>query len=53
MEERQEEECTSIAAYPVGSGPSNVPEDYDHVFNKSSMGYFGDKLYRYDQSQYF
>lgn len=30
----QKEECTNIAAYPIGSGPSNVPEDYDHVFNK-------------------
>ena len=52
MEERQEEECTSIAVYPIGSGPSIIPKDYDRVFNKSSMEYFGEKLYRYGQSQY-
>ena len=51
-EERQVEECTSIASYPAGSGPSSVPEDNDNFFGKGSMGNFCDKLLRYGQSQY-
>jgi len=44
LEEGQKEECTSVAAYLVGTGPSSVPRDYDHVFRKDSMGDLGDKL---------
>ena len=47
MEERQAEECISVASFLEGSGPSSVTEDYDHVFNKKSMGNFGNKLSRY------
>lgn len=44
MEERQEEGCTCVATYSAWSGLSSGLEDYDHVFSKSSMGYFGEKL---------
>ena len=53
MEERQKEECTSVASYPAGSGPNSFLEDCDHVFSKRIMGNFGDKLSRYGQIQYY
>ena len=52
MEEREKEECTSVASYPTESGPSSAPEDYDHILNNGSMEKFGDKLSRYGQIQY-
>ena len=52
MEERQNEECTSVASYLAESSPSSDPKDNDHVFRKGCMGKFGDKLSMYGQSQY-
>jgi len=43
MKERQKEECTSVASYPTRSGSSSVLENYDHVFDKGSMGYLSEK----------